>query len=142
MVCPLSSLADFYRFPLKQSSMDSILKREWLKALRSGEYKQGHATLRHIDDTYCCLGVLCDVSIKLAGLGEWKKVHTAYETVWQFVSQVDTSDCDGSETMPNHSLAMVFELDEEDWAEKLASMNDEGKSFDEIAQVIEEKING
>ena len=39
----------------------------WVKALRSGEYKQGIGTLRKAStksasDEYCCLGVLCDIS--------------------------------------------------------------------------------
>jgi hypothetical protein len=41
--------------------MDKQIKDKWLKALRSGRYKQGTGTL--VDDTgmYCCLGVLARV---------------------------------------------------------------------------------
>jgi hypothetical protein len=42
--------------------MDAKLKADWVKALRSGKYKQADATLhdkKH--DSYCCLGVLCKV---------------------------------------------------------------------------------
>lgn len=35
-------------------------KDRWVAALRSGKYKQGFETL-HPDDTFCCLGVLCDL---------------------------------------------------------------------------------
>ena len=41
--------------------------REWVKALRSGEYEQTTGALRR-GDGYCCLGVACDIS----GLGEWR----------------------------------------------------------------------
>lgn len=35
---------------------------EWVKALESGEYKQGRGCLYdNVSDTYCCLGVLTDV---------------------------------------------------------------------------------
>lgn len=35
----------------------------WIKALRSGEYKQGFdGFLRDIDDRYCCLGVACEIA--------------------------------------------------------------------------------
>jgi len=34
--------------------------KEWIEALRSGEYQQGKHSLKVNDDTYCCLGVLCD----------------------------------------------------------------------------------
>lgn len=41
-------------------------KQEWLKALRSGDYKQGGMLYEKLDgkDTYCCLGV----AGKIAGL--------------------------------------------------------------------------
>ncbi len=40
--------------------MNADVKKAWLEALRSGEYKQAQGTLRR-EDSYCCLGVLCDV---------------------------------------------------------------------------------
>lgn len=40
---------------------------KWVEALESGEYQQGRGALRNDDDTYCCLGVACEVS----GLGSW-----------------------------------------------------------------------
>ena len=33
----------------------------WVKALRSGKYKQGVCALHTSDNKYCCLGVLCDL---------------------------------------------------------------------------------
>jgi hypothetical protein len=41
--------------------MDKKLKAAWVKALRSGKYKQGRVRLKNEDDTYCCLGVLCAI---------------------------------------------------------------------------------
>lgn len=37
------------------------LIRKWVRALRSGKYKQGRGALRPVADQFCCLGVLCDV---------------------------------------------------------------------------------
>ena len=38
--------------------------RKWVVALRSGEYQQGHSTLYNAtNDTYCCLGVACEVAL-------------------------------------------------------------------------------
>lgn len=52
--------------------MDQRVKNLWLKALRTGEYKQGHNQLRaNEDNTYCCLGVLCDLHRRETGDGEW-----------------------------------------------------------------------
>lgn len=36
----------------------------WIKALKSGKYKQGRGTLRTDCDEFCCLGVLCDLYTK------------------------------------------------------------------------------
>lgn len=37
------------------------LRREWVDALRSGEFKQGKRFLQH-KDKYCCLGVACVIA--------------------------------------------------------------------------------
>lgn len=48
--------------------MNEIVKKKWVKALRSGEYKKGQYQLKtnqsNGKDTYCCLGVLTDLYIK------------------------------------------------------------------------------
>ena len=53
--------------------MDKVIKRKWVKALRSRKYKQGLNQLKSLQlkslepgiqsllETYCCLGVLCEV---------------------------------------------------------------------------------
>ena len=44
-------------------NLDNI--RLWVAALRSGEYQQGFSALhRPEDNTFCCLGVACDVARK------------------------------------------------------------------------------
>lgn len=48
--------------------MKKAIKKRWLEALRSGEYKQGRNYLKATDkngvDRFCCLGVLCDLYVK------------------------------------------------------------------------------
>jgi len=41
--------------------MNKKLKTKWVKALRSGKYEQGSFALKAEDNSFCCLGVLCDV---------------------------------------------------------------------------------
>jgi len=41
--------------------MDKKLKAKWVKALRSGEYKQAAVRLRS-SDGFCCLGVLREIA--------------------------------------------------------------------------------
>lgn len=42
--------------------MKQELKDKWTEGLESGRYAQGHKRLRNLDNTYCCLGVLCDIT--------------------------------------------------------------------------------
>ena len=51
--------------PKKKSRLNAGAKL-WLKALRSGKYKQGRGYLNK-DSTCCCLGVLCEVFIEAGG---------------------------------------------------------------------------
>jgi hypothetical protein len=41
--------------------MNPTVKALWIEALESGRYRQGKHVLRTDSDTYCCLGVLCDL---------------------------------------------------------------------------------
>lgn len=43
--------------------MKKEIKEKWLKALRSGKYKQGQHYLK-LGNNFCCLGVLCDLHRK------------------------------------------------------------------------------
>lgn len=49
--------------------MNQEIKTKWVAALRSGEYKQGRARLKtHEGNSFCCLGVLCDLHDKEKGI--------------------------------------------------------------------------
>ncbi len=50
--------------------MNPEVKKNWLAALRSGEYQQGKDYL-HRDGSFCCLGVLTDLYLKEHKL-EWE----------------------------------------------------------------------
>lgn len=40
------------------------VKAKWAEALRSGNYTQGDGQLRDQSDSFCCLGVLCEIAVK------------------------------------------------------------------------------
>jgi hypothetical protein len=47
--------------------MNSQVKKMWVDALKSGDYKQGVGYLHSIHENehaYCCLGVLCELAIE------------------------------------------------------------------------------
>lgn len=50
--------------------MDKTLKRKWIKALRSGKYRQGQGEL-YSKGKYCCLGVLA----RIQGCSTTKLLH-------------------------------------------------------------------
>jgi hypothetical protein len=52
--------------------MKPEIKQQWVDALRSGEYKQGYGMLHPDSNTFCCLGVLCDLHRKESN-GVWTK---------------------------------------------------------------------
>ena len=55
--------------------MNPEIKAKWLEALKSGKYKRGSCALKPAiskgDESYCCLGVLCDVHREMTGKGKW-----------------------------------------------------------------------
>jgi hypothetical protein len=103
-----------------------------LKALRSGEYKQGFQTLQD-DDRYCCLGVMCDVYARATGMELVRDEDRGYLYGGDLSGQegvmawVGLKSCDGHST--DHDT--------------LIEMNDEnGKTFSEIADFIESEPQG
>lgn len=105
--------------------MNKKIKKEWLKALRSGEYKQGKYSL-HKNGRFCCLGVLYD-----ACLGdEW--IYDVGAWGYEGDSEIETGGFD-----PAMCSRAGFSIDE---AIALAVMNDNGKSFSEIADYIEKNL--
>ena len=110
------------------------MKQEWINALRSGKYKQGRRKLRD-GDYFCCLGVLCD----LVNKDNW-----IYSPEYGLpLSWIDETKTYESEELPialgerlftakRGSVNAVFFI--------LAERNDFGCSFEEIADLIEAKL--
>lgn len=101
----------------------------WLKALESGDYKQGRIYLNR-DNKYCCLGVGCDLFLKHTVQidGDYMGNNTQYERC----------DC----TAPR-SLIEILKLRDKFGSPKnhsfrpLVTLNDKlKKNFAEIAKII------
>lgn len=120
--------------------MDQNIKTKWLEALRSGKYKQGKEYLELTNDdgvvTNCCLGVLCrilDVPAKV------EITATIFEGTHDSLGDGDTNlNCDGA-TYPPKDIIIKAEIPVAEIVQ-LAVLNDGGKSFNEIADYIEEKL--
>lgn len=102
--------------------MNKQLKTKWLKALRSGKYKQISRSL-HTAEGFCCLGVLCDIQGAKWTLNE-NSVADNYV--------VEGTDSEG---MPHTMYAGEINN-----PHALSGMNDAGKSFAEIADYIEANL--
>jgi hypothetical protein len=102
------------------SKLDPALKARWVRALRSGRYRQGAEALLTVDGSYCCLGVLA-------------KIQRCN------FSAVPVDMLDSSSPLREALAKYAGGLSEED-QDTLAGMNDGGASFDEIADYIEEKL--
>jgi len=109
--------------------MNKQIKKDWLRALRGGQYKQTKRALKN-ENNYCCLGVLCDLHAKVTG------------EEWEMFSYSPREHYLGEEAaLPNEVM---------DWAElnhknpkyfggygSLAQANDGGKNFKQIANIID-----
>lgn len=102
--------------------MEKSIKNKWIKALKSGEYRQARGKLKR-GSRMCCLGVLCDI-IDPKG---WKKNTFYFKDTYNNGSLSD-------------SVLSYSKLEEEEMNHCII-MNDEDKlSFEEIAKYIKENL--
>lgn len=106
----------------QQWKMDPVKKKRWVEALRSGEYKQTKGTLNMKNTCFCCLGVYADVT----DLGTWHGVARQTLTINGTTHQ---RTCD----LPYTIIPQLIQ-------NTLIDMNDNGKSFTEIADYIEKEL--
>lgn len=99
----------------------------WIEALRSGEYKQTEGQLHDPDEnSFCCLGVLCDLARKDGGKVNW------YND-WKSIVEP------GSGGLPVFVRNYIGLSDTDE--QKLIEMNDsQTQSFKQIASYIKRNI--
>lgn len=114
--------------------------QKWIKALRSGQYKQGYYRLRNYnkdgEDTFCCLGVACDV-LKEDLSGEWDIINGD-----DYMFKVSDNQFHGKQYMPD-VVVEYLGLSEEFLNDNLSGLNDgePSFSFEEIANEIEKEVD-
>jgi hypothetical protein len=119
--------------------MDKDIKDRWIADLRSGLFKQGKGVLRDKEDHFCCLGILCNQAEE-AGIGTWGGSPTG-----DGIRFVPESGEWNTEVLPEY-VATWAGIPK--WGSNpnltgayrdttLAAENDRGRSFDEIADLIE-----
>jgi hypothetical protein len=132
--------------------MKKNIAEKWIKALRSKRYKQGKGALKYKTRAgttrHCCLGVLCELYQK-----EHARKLTTRRSAEQFTDK-------GWVDIPKGSKFTMFDSHSGDlpakvmrWAgiksedgvirstdECLVAINDEGSSFEKIADIIEDRV--
>lgn len=91
---------------------------EWVKALRSGKYKQGKHYLKY-NNEYCCLGVLADISGVM--------IDPIDRDLWKAMFECGISS----------SLGIIRNPPYVNGYTSLSKANDAGTSFNTIADWIE-----
>ena len=118
--------------------MKKDVMEQWVKALRSGDYKQGQGRLRSLTNKFCCLGVLCDISKQ----GRWKVMFG------EIHKYIKTGVAGSSGLLPSFVLKWSgvkscggefssFRIIKGEKSSQLISLNDNGWSFKKIANFIE-----
>jgi hypothetical protein len=109
--------------------MKKKIMKEWVAALRSGEYKQGVEALR-VNDKFCCLGVLCNLHAQTHPKIAKKQLDPeSYleedgilpKSVMDWAGMKSAEGCFYSDDGPN----------------TLIELNDDGATFDVLSNVIE-----
>lgn len=114
--------------------MNSEVKTEWLAALRDGTRPQGKRYLI-ADGKYCCLGVLCELAAE----------HGVVDAVVSVYGDRTATTFDGQESsipgsvqqwagIPAFGNSRLYDTN------SLAYRNDEGESFESIADWVEENL--
>lgn len=132
--------------------MKKAIATKWIKALRSGKYTQGQHALRYDDEQgvthHCCLGVLCEL------YNEEKKRKQE--------KGLKVQETENPDNIPSSVTVYAFGKESgvlpkkvKEWAGlespcgeffhkqtyALTELNDEGKSFKQIANIIERRVD-
>jgi hypothetical protein len=126
--------------------MKKKIAKKWIKALRSGKYKQGKGYLKQINNkenyTHCCLGVLCELyneDMKKKHKKLLKITRDHFSNFYCFNgNRVDLPI--QVQQWANLSTSDGYFTDHRYVSDSLASLNDREKTFKDIATAIENNI--
>lgn len=124
--------------------MKKTIAEKWVKALRSGKYKQGQEVLHNNKggkDTYCCLGVLCDLYQQ--DRRSKKKKMLDVDNKWGTITY------DGKDTyLPDvvikwagmKTCGGTWDIEDEEIGNLIYLNDDKRSSFKRIADIIEKNV--
>lgn len=107
--------------------MNQEIKKLWVNALHSGDYKQGAKYLRDSTNQYCPLGVLCDIHRTYSlGKRDWVRKGDRYD----YISHHAVLPATVRRWAGLNKINPLF----------LAQISDIGIPFVEIAKLIEAEL--
>lgn len=130
--------------------MNRDIKARWIEALRSGDYPQTrealHRTEPGLDSKgktmppgFCCLGVLCELAAKEGVITSktFSNGEVEYDGDSLFLPAPvhEWAELVKDDGLPLYTGDVL--VGEGIW---VSSLNDKGKTFEEIADVVEEKV--
>jgi len=114
--------------------MKPEIKKQWIEALRSGDYEQGDGYLRTDRDEFCCLGVLCDIHHKAIKIAP--SIRGSYYHYFDSECFIPQEIIKWSGIL-NYSPHLIYK----NKSENLTTLNDlKGLTFNQIADLIEEQL--
>ena len=108
--------------------MKKEIAEQWIAALRSGKYKQAYGQLRTKTNSFCCLGVLCNMHAE---------AHPSIAA-----NQTDPTEYMGNDgLLPNEVMKWAGMSSDNGYynGSCLSGDNDCGANFNQIAITIEEQ---
>lgn len=132
--------------------MNPEIKARWVAALRSGEYEQGKNFLNR-DGKFCCLGVLSEIAVQDGVIDPPEEVGLASGDLLEGLAY---DGCRGHLSQEVSKWA-GFPSEYDNWNQEeiydsiprvlvdgepcpLSYLNDHGKNFSELADLIEEYL--
>jgi len=117
--------------------MKEDIAKKWVSALRSGDYKQNTGNLGRKDsfgnDQFCCLGVLCELMGKDSDKLR-REIHGGKYQYNGYGGKLPDAARNWSGIKTGGG-----EVSYNDKTTTLALLNDNGKTFEEIADIIEKQ---
>ena len=113
----------------------------WVEALRSGKYTQTRNRLcDYTTDSYCCLGVACEVFIKNSDIPLTTR-DSSYDQGRYYGGKIGSLPSIVRKWLGLYDTSGAF-IDRNFTSQTLAILNDGGTTFDEIANIIESEPHG
>lgn len=128
--------------PEKSHFQNPELRAAWIKALESGEFKQGKGMLCRVAEDaanrYCCIGVLAEVSkqYKTAITTQWDEdeqkdvrmlVFTTFNEDHQYIHYIDTELVRSVTAYEQGTLGTWNDEEEYSFADIAAKLREEGE---------------